>query len=556
MGIECCNRRTTHTHSQYETLSQNRQDSMDCMPSKQINQSMINIKSKGLMEEKIHSSNQYYYKMKEKPKEIKEGEEMKEKLREIFKVIKILNDVIEKPEDRKEIIDIIWKYKNIKKTTEEETFEALKKYFPKDSYEIKYLDELQKYKLLKDSPDFHIKLLKAMVFLQNQIEKKDLKDYEKEVMIDEDTYDLKKIKYFKSWNGKWDDPIIIFNFNNILLKEYNLDKEKCQMTHIAKIFDINKISQKVEISIEELKKDIYSEVNFLYFLRNDYFRKIRQFDVETGYEAEGNEKFYILYDVIDPKEDENQMEFKDNVTYDIEQVTNQKLSALKGNILRTKNDEDENLLKSIAFQILSGLEFMHSHELFHLNLSLENIFFVKGKIKIAGIGTDKYFYKYEECDKYERSDYYKKYSKIYNCNANCSHSDFWSLGVILFELVFDKKPFAISEEKKEEEEKDEKKEENKEEEKKKLTKEEEEKKKANQKKEKYSKIENECDKYLIANALKKEFQVDFSERNVLSQKGLDFIKRLLFIHEETEDLTAEDLKKDNWFTGFTLSKKE
>ena len=106
---------------------------------------------------------------------------------------------------------------------------------------------------------------------------------------------------------------------------------------------------------------------------------------------------------------------------------------------------DENLLKTIAFQILNGLNSLHKNRIIHFNLKPENILFEpKNKnIKISGFSLSQYItydldknilinggtYSYMPIEGLLKT---KKYSFSY---------DIWSLGCILIELLCRKNPF-------------------------------------------------------------------------------------------------------------------
>ena len=94
------------------------------------------------------------------------------------------------------------------------------------------------------------------------------------------------------------------------------------------------------------------------------------------------------------------------------------------------NDDD---MKSISYQIASGLGFIHSHNIIHMDLKPENILIHEKKIKIIDLGSA-FIKKPRLIRSYVQTRYYRSPEVIYELNLDTS-MDIWSYGCILYELI-------------------------------------------------------------------------------------------------------------------------
>lgn len=85
------------------------------------------------------------------------------------------------------------------------------------------------------------------------------------------------------------------------------------------------------------------------------------------------------------------------------------------------------LLKSL----LSGLQYLHSNDIFHLNLKPENILFIDDVLKLDDFGLARN----DISNFHYRSPEQLLFDKV------GAMSDIWSLGVIVYELAAGKLPF-------------------------------------------------------------------------------------------------------------------
>ena len=98
---------------------------------------------------------------------------------------------------------------------------------------------------------------------------------------------------------------------------------------------------------------------------------------------------------------------------------------------------NENFLKNISFQILSGLNYLHENNIIHRDIKLENILYdIKNKIaKIGDFGLSRQFYydlsaQYTDVGTYP----YKPPELLLGLNHYTSSLDIWSTGCILVEI--------------------------------------------------------------------------------------------------------------------------
>ena len=107
-----------------------------------------------------------------------------------------------------------------------------------------------------------------------------------------------------------------------------------------------------------------------------------------------------------------------------------------------KETFDEETLKFIAFQVLSGLKYCHLNKVIHRDLKPENIFVNNnGYIKIGDFGDARMLVNdNEKTNKFCGSYNYFSPERIDEQEYD-TKSDIWSFGVILFQLATSEHPF-------------------------------------------------------------------------------------------------------------------
>ena len=115
-----------------------------------------------------------------------------------------------------------------------------------------------------------------------------------------------------------------------------------------------------------------------------------------------------------------------------------------------KHEYTENQLAVLFYQVLSGLSYLHSKNIVHRDLKLENILISEIEkdnntndkyfwVKIIDFGTAKIFEKNKNEKAVVGSSYYIAPEVLHkNYNEKC---DTWSIGVILYMLIVGKAPF-------------------------------------------------------------------------------------------------------------------
>ncbi len=98
-------------------------------------------------------------------------------------------------------------------------------------------------------------------------------------------------------------------------------------------------------------------------------------------------------------------------------------------------------IKNYMLQIIEGLEYIHSKNIVHGDLKLENIFLTHNdEIKIGDFGHSNYKNRYSNGGTTVYMSPEKLiYESIYTCDFS---TDIWSLGVILYIMLFNEEPFS------------------------------------------------------------------------------------------------------------------
>lgn len=111
-------------------------------------------------------------------------------------------------------------------------------------------------------------------------------------------------------------------------------------------------------------------------------------------------------------------------------------------VLKNKNYPNFNGLTNYCYQISSGLEHLHSKDIIHCDLKLENIMISSNlqNIKIIDLGSSVIKNKIRNrniTNFYIQSRYYRAPEILYEINIS-EKIDIWSLGVIITELILKK----------------------------------------------------------------------------------------------------------------------
>lgn len=103
---------------------------------------------------------------------------------------------------------------------------------------------------------------------------------------------------------------------------------------------------------------------------------------------------------------------------------------------------------SIFYEVTKGLEYIHSQNIIHCDLKPENIMINKEtkKIKIIDFGSAIY-YGTEKKHFYIQSRYYRAPEIVYCISQYTCAIDIWSLGCIIYELLFRKPLFPATDKK-------------------------------------------------------------------------------------------------------------
>jgi dual specificity tyrosine-phosphorylation-regulated kinase 2/3/4 len=98
-----------------------------------------------------------------------------------------------------------------------------------------------------------------------------------------------------------------------------------------------------------------------------------------------------------------------------------------------KNIIDDRDLKSFAYQIIHGLDFLHSFEIIHMDLKPENLLIRNKHLKIIDLGSS--FIQQPSMRKdYVQSRYYRSPDVVFALKTT-TKIDIWSYGCILYEMA-------------------------------------------------------------------------------------------------------------------------
>jgi len=113
-----------------------------------------------------------------------------------------------------------------------------------------------------------------------------------------------------------------------------------------------------------------------------------------------------------------------------------------------KNDIPYDDVINIFYELTKGLEYIHSQNIIHCDLKPENIMINKDsmKIKIIDFGSAIY-YGTEKKHFYIQSRYYRAPEIVYCIGQITCAIDIWSLGCIIYELLFRKPLFPATDKK-------------------------------------------------------------------------------------------------------------
>ena len=207
--------------------------------------------------------------------------------------------------------------------------------------------------------------------------------------------------------SKIDDKYIIFEkfSKNSISSDY-----KIQSKQNPEIFKAMKIFKKSLIQ-EDDENSIFEEIKILKSLNHENIIK-----VEDIYKDKIN--YYIIFEYSQYGSIEN--------------------------IFKEREKLSENQSRFIIFQILNGLKYLKDKNYIHSNLKPENILITENfiyknekyyKIKLIVFGSENSF----QNNSNNNIPYYmapELFNKIYN-----SKCDIWSLGIILFQLIYGYKPY-------------------------------------------------------------------------------------------------------------------
>ena len=107
---------------------------------------------------------------------------------------------------------------------------------------------------------------------------------------------------------------------------------------------------------------------------------------------------------------------------------------------RTPKKLNENQIRSIIYQTLMGLSYMHKYGFFHRDLKPENLLVTGEKIKIADFGLAREIRSIPPYTEYVSTRYYRAPECILKSTNYNSPIDIWALGCIMAEMYLHPKP--------------------------------------------------------------------------------------------------------------------
>lgn len=108
-------------------------------------------------------------------------------------------------------------------------------------------------------------------------------------------------------------------------------------------------------------------------------------------------------------------------------------------LINTKTNINENQIRGIMHQIISGLSHMHKYGYFHRDLKPENILCRENKVKICDFGLAKEIRSIPPFTDYVSTRWYRSPELLLRSTNYSSPVDIWALGCIMSE-IFSKKP--------------------------------------------------------------------------------------------------------------------
>lgn len=115
------------------------------------------------------------------------------------------------------------------------------------------------------------------------------------------------------------------------------------------------------------------------------------------------------------------------------------------NFVRKRKKMDENVAKCLFFQVIEGLGYIHSKNIIHRDIKLDNILLDgKGNVKIADFGVSKLVQKNEVMREHSGTPAYIAPEIIKDKGYKGFKADLWSAGVVLFALLYGTVPFKAN----------------------------------------------------------------------------------------------------------------
>ena len=202
-------------------------------------------------------------------------------------------------------------------------------------------------------------------------------------------------------NYKFDDKLGEGRFGKVRLAIHKLTKEKVAI----------KIIDKNQIKLKEHRQRVDSEISIL--------KQVNHYNTCKLYSIiENEERIYLIQEYISGNDLSLFIKQKDK-----------------------PHIKEQNACKYFR-QIISGIEYLHKLNIAHRDLKPENILInQKNDIKLIDFGLGKIFNKGELLKTQCGSPFYASPEMIKGNKYNGISSDIWSLGVILFSMLFEELPF-------------------------------------------------------------------------------------------------------------------